>query len=192
MWVACLSRKVKLPKIERRRSTKNLCYLTYVLSIILCFVISTRGIRLESHNAKVEQEGEAQRQNGDEEHEEEDKGEDENENNEDTGTSIILNVTQSEYFAYRPHVRRSNEKVNSINASGIPLSELNLKVGCPIMILCNFDPASCVLEVCLIRGQHDGKTHFIPCITFSYCRSNWFSSFKASISSSISICNDYQ
>ena len=27
--------------------------------------------------------------------------------------------------------------------------------------------ASCVLEVCLIGGQHDGKTHFIPHITLS-------------------------
>ena len=66
------------------------------------------------------------------------------------GTSIILHVTQSEYFAYRLHVRRSNEKVNSINASGIPLSELNLKVGCPIMILCNLDPAN---GLCVVGGR---------------------------------------
>ena len=50
------------------------------------------------------------------------------------------------------------------------------------MILCTLDPenglcngarviltkvASCVLEVCLIGGQNDGKTHFIPHITLS-------------------------
>ena len=163
---------MKLLKIERRWSTKNFCYLTYVLSIILCFVISKGELGWSLHNAKVWQEVNAQRQNGDDDNEEEDKGEDENENNEDTGTSIILHVTQSEYFAYRLHVRRSNEKVNSINASGIPLSELNLKNGCPIMILRNLCPANglCngarviltkvalrVLEVCLIGGQCDGS-----------------------------------
>ena len=152
------------------------CPLYYVL------LFSQGELGWSPHNAKVGQEVDAQRQNGDDDNEEEDKGEDENENNEDTGTSIIQHVTQSEYFAYRLHVRRSNEKVNSINASGIPLSELNLKVGCPIMILCNLDPAnglcngaraivtevaSCVLEVCLIEGEHDGETHFIPCITLS-------------------------
>lgn len=36
----------------------------------------------------------------------------------------------------------STEYLNSINASGIPLSELTLKIGCPIMILCNLDPAN--------------------------------------------------
>ena len=53
----------------------------------------------------------AQRQNGDDDNEEEDEGEDENKNNEDTGTSEILHVTQSEYFAYRLHVRVLNEEV---------------------------------------------------------------------------------
>ena len=87
MWVACLSRKVKLLKIESRRSTKNFCYFTYVLSIILCFVISKGELGWSLHNAKVWQEVDAQRQNGDDDNEEEDEGEDENENNEDTGTS---------------------------------------------------------------------------------------------------------
>ena len=32
--------------------------------------------------------------------------------------------------------------MHSINASEIPLSELKLKVGFPVMILCNLDPAN--------------------------------------------------
>ena len=71
----------------------------------------------------------------------------------------------------------STEYLNSINASVIHLSELKVKIGCPIMILCNLDPANglCngaqailtrfsthVLEVQLIGGQHAGKLTFIP------------------------------
>ena len=76
----------------------------------------------------------------------------------------------------------STEYLNSINASVIHLSELKLKIGCPIMILCNLDPANglCngaqailtrfsthVLEVWLIGGQHAGKLTFIPQISLS-------------------------
>ena len=71
----------------------------------------------------------------------------------------------------------STEYLNSINASGLPLAELNLKIGCPVMILRNLDPTNglCngarailinvtqrVLEVRLIGGQHAGKCAFIP------------------------------
>ena len=73
----------------------------------------------------------------------------------------IINILEAHY---------SSDYLNSINASGLPLSELNLKVGCPIMILHNLDPAnglcngarailtkiaSHVLEELLIGGQHD-------------------------------------
>ena len=34
------------------------------------------------------------------------------------------------------------EYLNSINGSGLPLSNLKLKIGAPIMILCNLDPAA--------------------------------------------------
>ena len=72
----------------------------------------------------------------------------------------------------------STEYLNSIKASGIPLSELKLKIGCPIMILCNLDPANGaqailtrfsthVLEVWLIGGQHAGKLTFILQISLS-------------------------
>jgi hypothetical protein len=72
------------------------------------------------------------------------------------------------------------EYLNSIKASGLPISKLALKVGAPIMILRNLDPANglCngsrgiltrmsarVLEIRLIGGEHAGKTAFIPRIT---------------------------
>ena len=44
----------------------------------------------------------------------------------------------------------SSEYLYSINASGLPLSELNLKVGCPIVILCNLDPAN---GLCVVGGR---------------------------------------
>ena len=36
----------------------------------------------------------------------------------------------------------STEYLNSINASGLPLAELNLKIGCPVIILQNLDPTN--------------------------------------------------
>ena len=74
------------------------------------------------------------------------------------------------------------EFLNTINASGLPLSKLKLKVGCPVMILRNLDPrrglcngtraillhaSQHVLEVKIIGGdfgdERDRKA-FIPCI----------------------------
>jgi ATP-dependent exoDNAse (exonuclease V) alpha subunit len=72
--------------------------------------------------------------------------------------------------------------LNSICASGLPLAKLALKVGCPIMVLRNLDPARglCngsrgiltrisphVLEICLISGEHTGKKAFIPRISIT-------------------------
>jgi len=74
------------------------------------------------------------------------------------------------------------EYLNSIRASGLPLSKLALKVGCPIMVLRNLDPAnglcngsrgiltrmsSHVLEIRLLGGEHKGKKAFIPRITIT-------------------------
>jgi PIF1-like helicase/Helitron helicase-like domain at N-terminus len=74
------------------------------------------------------------------------------------------------------------EYLNSINASGLPLAELTLKVGCPVMILRNLNPSQgvCngtrgiltrmsnrVLEVRLLSGDHAGEHVFIPRITVS-------------------------
>ena len=52
----------------------------------------------------------------------------------------IINILEAHY---------SSEYLNSINASGLPLSELNLKVG-PIVILCNLDPAN---GLCVVGGR---------------------------------------
>ena len=67
------------------------------------------------------------------------------------------------------------ENLNTINCSGLPLAKL--KVGCPVMILRNLNPAEgvCngsqgivtrmsnrVLEVRLLTGEHAGKSTFIP------------------------------
>jgi len=69
------------------------------------------------------------------------------------------------------------EYLNTINCSGLPLAKLELKLGCPIMILRNLDPRNgvcngsrgivtrCrnrVLEVELLSGDHAGKRIFIP------------------------------
>lgn len=69
------------------------------------------------------------------------------------------------------------EYLNSLNASGLPLAKLELKIGCPIIILRNLDAANgvCngsravltkvktrVLEVRLLGGDCAGKTTFIP------------------------------
>jgi ATP-dependent DNA helicase PIF1 len=69
------------------------------------------------------------------------------------------------------------EYLNSITCSGLPLSKLKLKVGCPVIILRNLNPGEGVcngtrgivtrmsnrgLEVRLLTGEHAGKTTFIP------------------------------
>jgi len=76
------------------------------------------------------------------------------------------------------------ELLQSFNASGLPLSCLSLKKGCPIIILRNLDPKhglcngtratvmnqnlnSHVLEVQLMGGDHDGEIALIPRITLS-------------------------
>ena len=74
------------------------------------------------------------------------------------------------------------EYLNSIRASGLPLAKLTLKIGSPIMILRNLDPArglcngsrgiltriaAHVLEIRLISGEHSGKTAFIPRISIT-------------------------
>ena len=69
------------------------------------------------------------------------------------------------------------EYLNEINCSGLPLAKLEVKVGCPVMVLRNLDPANgvCngsrgiltryrhrVMEVELITGGHKGNKVFIP------------------------------
>ena len=72
------------------------------------------------------------------------------------------------------------EYLNAINCSGLPLAKLELKKGCPIMVLRNLDPAHgvCngsrgilttlgrrVLEVKLLAGDLAGQKVFIPRIS---------------------------
>ena len=74
------------------------------------------------------------------------------------------------------------EYLNSIEMGGLPLAKLRLKIGAPIMILRNLDPAHgiCngtravltrashrVLEVRILGGEHAGHTAFIPRITIT-------------------------
>jgi len=74
------------------------------------------------------------------------------------------------------------EFLNSINASGLPLAKLKLKIGCPVIVLRNLNPAQGVcngtrgvvtrmanriVEICLLEGDFAGETVFIPRITLS-------------------------
>ena len=74
------------------------------------------------------------------------------------------------------------EYLNGINASGLPLAKLTLKVGCPLIILRNLNPGQgvCngtrgvltkmtrrVLEVRLLTGENAGQCILIPRITLS-------------------------
>jgi hypothetical protein len=70
--------------------------------------------------------------------------------------------------------------LRSIEPASLPLSELKMKIGCPLMLLRNLDPGKglCngtrmillhayarVLEVIIISGDHRGEKAFIPRIT---------------------------
>ena len=69
------------------------------------------------------------------------------------------------------------EYLNTIQCSGLPLAKLTLKIGCPVMVLCNIDPSqgicngsrgvvtrmqSCVIEIRLLTGEFKGKKAFVP------------------------------
>ena len=90
--------------------------------------------------------------------------------------------------------RLDMENTHRITFSGLPLHKLQLKVGCPVMILRNLNPgegvcngsqgivtrmSNRVLEVHLLTGDYAGKTTFIPRISiipsstqvpFKFCR----------------------
>jgi ATP-dependent exoDNAse (exonuclease V) alpha subunit len=72
--------------------------------------------------------------------------------------------------------------LHSLNASGLPIADLHLKVGCPVIILHNIDSkrglcngtrttivqmSNRLLEIRLITGDHAGETALIPRITLS-------------------------
>ena len=79
-----------------------------------------------------------------------------------------------------PMVNIPVEYLNQINCTGLPLAKLEVKIGCPVMILRNLDAANgvCngsrgiliryaqrVMEVELITGDHIGHKVFIPRIS---------------------------
>ena len=70
--------------------------------------------------------------------------------------------------------------LRSVSSSSLPPGELNLKVGCPVILLCNLSPGQglCngtwmvitqmgnrVLEVQLLGGERDGQSALIPQIS---------------------------
>jgi ATP-dependent exoDNAse (exonuclease V) alpha subunit len=74
------------------------------------------------------------------------------------------------------------EFLHTLNASGLPVSNLQLKLGCPILILRNIDTkrglcngtratirnmSNRLLEVKLLNGDHAGEIALIPRITLS-------------------------
>ena len=74
------------------------------------------------------------------------------------------------------------EFLHTLNASGLPIAKLHLKVGCPIILLRNIDPkrglcngtrativnmSNRLLKICLITGDHAGEVALIPRITLS-------------------------
>lgn len=74
------------------------------------------------------------------------------------------------------------EFLRSINSSSLPPGKLNLKVGCPIILLQNLSlsvglcngtqmvvtrMSNRVLEACLLGGEHDGEIAMIPRITLT-------------------------
>ncbi|KAG0582693.1 hypothetical protein KC19_3G077700 [Ceratodon purpureus] len=80
------------------------------------------------------------------------------------------------------HAAYPSEYLNSLDLSGIPLSKLDLKIGCPIILLRNLAPKQglCngarmvltrflhrVLEARLLFGPHAGEHVFIPRISLT-------------------------
>jgi ATP-dependent exoDNAse (exonuclease V) alpha subunit len=87
---------------------------------------------------------------------------------------VLRDAETDEELQYPP------EYLNTINVSGLPLAKLSLKVGSPVMILRNINPAQglCngtraiitqmtarVLEVRILGGQFAGSTAFLPRVT---------------------------
>jgi hypothetical protein len=76
-----------------------------------------------------------------------------------------------------PMLNYPTEYLNNFNCGSMPLAKLELKIGCPVMVLKNLDAAngvcngsrgiltkfdSRVLEIRLLTGEHAGQKVFIP------------------------------
>jgi ATP-dependent DNA helicase PIF1 len=97
----------------------------------------------------------------------------------------MINKFQGEKVVYHsfneavddPHNYYSQEFLNTLTLNGIPPHVLKLKIGCPVILLRNLDPANglcngtrLVVRVCQrnsidaesVLGQHAGKRVFLP------------------------------
>ena len=104
------------------------------------------------------------------------------------------------------HVAYPSEYLNSLDLSGIPLAKLDLKIGCPIILLRNLAPKQglCnrarmvltrfshrVLEARLFFGPHAGEHVFIPRISLTSSSTALpFHFTRRQFSSAIGICYD--
>ena len=98
-------------------------------------------------------------------------------NSEEIITYFSVDEAIIEEGADSPEVNYPIEYLNSITYSGLPLHKLELKIGCPLMLLRNLNTerglcngTRCilirctrrVLEVRIIGGEYHGQTAFIP------------------------------
>ena len=99
------------------------------------------------------------------------------------------------------------EFLNSLNASRLPLACLNLKPGCPLILLCSLDPANglcngtcmvllyvreMVLRCHILGGDHAGKVVFIPRMTLNPSTESSYRAQLLPVSCSSCFCYDYQ
>jgi hypothetical protein len=105
----------------------------------------------------------------------------------------LQTFTSADTHVYEPGSEQERlnltvEFLHNLDASGLPIANLSLKVGCPIVILRNIDPnrglcngtratvvrmSTHVLEVRLIGGEHDGQHAMIPRIPLTPSVQDW-------------------
>ena len=96
------------------------------------------------------------------------------------GYDKVVHETEERQIAEDVNAGYAPEYLATLTPNGFPKAKLEIKVGCPVMLLRNLDPSQglCngtrllitrtsthVLEGCILGGEHDGKPAFIPRIT---------------------------
>ena len=104
------------------------------------------------------------------------------------GYDQVVHETEERQIAEDVNAGYSPEYLATLTPNGFPKAKLAIKVGCPVMLLCNLDPSQglCngtrllitrtsthVLEGHILGGEHDGKPAFIPCITLHSQKSDF-------------------